>query len=385
VKKPFNREKFKYLLPYYLLALSIIITVAIVLEISFFFSFIGQVRSILTPFFYGFMIAYIVNIPCSAIQKLLAKSNNKFILKKQRLLSVLSVILIFLTIIALILNWIIPAIRNSIVLFVENVPTYWESILWLINEFNELELFGLQISPENVFAWFGDMFSGFSIDNLMSPIGVIVDVGSAMFTGVIAIISSIYVLMEKDKFKSFLSRFIRVYTNTKVSGAIIGYAGRLNENFREYVRMQTIDGMILGTLATIQLLIIRSPFALLLGLILGIFNYVPYFGSIFATLIAIIVVALTQGIGMGAIIALTLLITQQIDANIIQPRLMSGSFKLSPLLVIISITVGGAIAGILGMIAAIPIVAVLKEMYDSITDYYEYKKFGEVSTKDGNG
>jgi predicted PurR-regulated permease PerM len=87
-----------------------------------------------------------------------------------------------------------------------------------------------------------------------------------------------------------------------------------------------------------------------------------------------VVVLFTQGLGMAAIAAVVLLITQQIDGNIIQPKLMGGSFSLSPLLVIISITVGGAFAGILGMIAAIPIIAVLKEMLDSIIEYVNRKK-----------
>ena len=113
----------------------------------------------------------------------------------------------------------------------------------------------------------------------------------------------------------------------------------------------------------------RSPYALVLGLLLGVFNYIPYFGSIVATIIAVLVVALTQDLTMGLIAAIVLIILQQIDANIIQPKLMSGSFSLSPLLVIIAITVGGATAGIFGMIAAIPIVAVLKDLLDNYIAY----------------
>ena len=84
--------------------------------------------------------------------------------------------------------------------------------------------------------------------------------------------------------------------------------------------------------------------------------------------------AFTQGFGTAAFAGVTLLITQQIDGNVIQPKLMGGSFSLSPLLVVISIIFGGAIAGILGMIAAIPIVSVLKDILDKIILYYEQKK-----------
>jgi len=88
----------------------------------------------------------------------------------------------------------------------------------------------------------------------------------------------------------------------------------------------------------------------------------------------VLVVIFTQDFTAGVIAAICLFIAQQIDANIIQPRLMSSSFKLSPLLVIIGITVGGAIAGIWGMIVAIPILAMVKDIFDSIVGYYETKK-----------
>jgi len=121
------------------------------------------------------------------------------------------------------------------------------------------------------------------------------------------------------------------------------------------------------------------------GNLLGILNYIPYFGSIIGCVIAIIIVAFTQSIGIAAIAAVLLLVTQQIDGNIIQPRLMSGSFSLSPLLVIVSITIGGALAGMLGMIVAIPVVAVLKDILESVIEYYERKKAGSSNEITGEG
>jgi predicted PurR-regulated permease PerM len=90
----------------------------------------------------------------------------------------------------------------------------------------------------------------------------------------------------------------------------------------------------------------------------------------------------TQGFTTALIAAVILLITQQLDGNVIQPRLMGGSFSLSPLLVIISITIGGAVSGPLGMIVAIPIVAVLKDILDSVIEYYEHKREGKLEPPD---
>jgi len=371
-------EKFKSLLPYFLLALAVILAYRITGELGFFINFIRQAWGVVSPFFYGFLLAYIINVPCSSIQRLLAKSKKAFIFERQKLLSVLIVFLILVIILIAILNLIIPAIADGINFFIINIPVYWESVVYSIDYFNRMELFGWHISAEGVFNHLGNVFGEFSIESLINPINALVGVGTTMFSGLIAFISSIYIMVEKDRFKALMHRLLKIFASTPVRITVLELFDRLNKYCKQYIHTQTIDGIILGTMATILLFIIGSPYALVLGIMLGIVNYVPYFGSIFGTFVAVVVVAFTQGITMGAISAASLLLIQQIDANIIQPRLMSDSFSLSPLLVIISITVGGAIAGILGMLVAIPIIAVLKDIFDSLVDHYEDKKFGKI-------
>jgi predicted PurR-regulated permease PerM len=133
--------------------------------------------------------------------------------------------------------------------------------------------------------------------------------------------------------------------------------------------------LILGTIVTLELrFIIQSDYYLILGLILAVLNYIPYFGSIIATAIAVIVVFLTQGWQSGLLALIVLFITQQFDGNVLQPKLMGESFKVSPLLIIFSVIIGGALAGVLGMLAAIPIMIVLKDILENITVYFEKKK-----------
>ncbi|MCL2398146.1 MAG: AI-2E family transporter [Defluviitaleaceae bacterium] len=371
-------EKFVSLLPYFLLALAIIAAYRITGELGFFVDFIRQAWDVVSPFFYGFLLAYIINIPCASIQKMLSKSRIIFIRKRKKLLSFLIVFSILVVIIILILNLVIPAIVDSISFFVENIPVYWASVVLFIDYFNELEFFGMHISAEGIFTQLGNLFGEFSIDNILQPLNALMGVGAAVFSSLIAFISSIYIFVEKDRFKALISRLLKVFASRMVYVATIEIFSRLNKYFRQYIRTQTIDGIILGTMATLLLFAIGSPYALVLGIMLGVVNYIPYFGSIFGTIVAVVVVTFTQGLTMGAISAVSLLFIQQVDANIVQPRLMSDSFALSPLLVIISITIGGAIAGILGMLVAIPIIAVLKDIFDSIVNYYENKKFGKM-------
>jgi len=380
-------KKYRALLPYFLFALAVIVAHRIVSELGFVVNAIGRALDIISPFFYGFLAAYILNIPCSSIQRLFAKVKINFIRKRQRVLSILSVFILLFFLIALGLNLVIPTIVNSISFFIENVPSYWERIVHVVAYINNMEFFGrrlnINISSDAIFNMIGNFFGYIGFENLSRPLSVIMDAGATVFSGFIAFIASIYILFEKDKFKEFLRRLFRAIASHAVYTVVLDHASRLNNNFRQYIRTQTIDGIILGTLMIIVLLIMGSPYALVLGIMLGIVNYIPYFGSIFGTLVAVIVVAFTQGLTMGLISAAILFTIQQIDGNVIQPKLMSGSFSLSPLLVIISITIGGAIAGIFGMLVAIPIVAVLKDILDSVIAHWERKKLEQSAGEDG--
>jgi len=378
----FRSEKLKSLMPYLILAVAIVGAYQIMSELSFFIDAIKKMWHIISPFFYGFLLAYIISIPCTGIQKLLDKTKVKWIIKRKKMLSIILVFIIIALIISLVLNLIIPVIVDSISVFIENFPVYYANARAYIDNFNSLELFGIYISLESIVQQIQEFFQGFSIDDIAAPISALVGFSMAIFRGFLAFISSIYILHEKEKCKAYLSRVLSALFSTRAHNAIIRYVSKLNQNFKQYIYTQTIDGLILGTIVTIQLYIMGSPFFLLLGVMLGVVNYIPYFGSIIGSLVAVVVVAFTQGLTMGAIAAVVLLITQQIDANVIQPKLMSGSFSLSPFLVIVSITVGGAIAGALGMIAAIPIVAVLKDIFENIIAHFEQQKNQKKESED---
>jgi len=377
MNRRFQSKRFKSLFPYFLLAVAVIAAFRIINELEFFLGILRWLLETLAPFFYGFIIAYIVNIPIGALQRLFNKSSNRLIKKRSRMLSTIIVALVILLIIVLTINLIVPALVNSITIFIENFHVYIANITELVENFNDIQPFGWNISAEGIFGMLENFAGEITLDNIIAPINALVSAATAVFTGVIAFISSIYILAEKERIRSAGNKLLKVAVSKRTYEIVSEILNKLNNNFRQYIRTQTIDGVILGTLATIQLMIAGSPFALLLGLMLGIVNYVPYFGSIIGTVVAVVVVMFTQNFTTGIIIAGTLFITQQIDANVIQPRLMSGSFSLSPLFVIIGITVGGAIAGIIGMIVAIPIAAVLKDIYDSVIIYYERKKTSE--------
>ena len=365
--------RFSMLLPYLLLAIVVIIVWRIVTDISYVFSALSWFWGIILPFFYGFLLAYVLNIPCSALQKLYGRARWGFISRKRKGLGVVSVYLLFILFILLVLNLVIPQIYNSVAFFIANFQTYYDTAINFvgsIEHYIDMDLTGMieeQLQPQNIL----NLLQGFMNDAFW---GTLANVGTAIFRMFLALVSSIYILLSRDAFASYFRRMWAAIFPPRVSSATFKYAAALNHNFKRYLFTQTIDGLICGTLATIAMAIMGSPYALVLGIMIGLFNYIPYFGSIVATIIAILVVLLTQGLTMGLIATIVLIALQQLDANVIQPKLMSGSFSLSPLFIIISITLGGAFAGIFGMVVAIPIMAVLKDLFENYITYREWKR-----------
>ncbi|MCL2088472.1 MAG: AI-2E family transporter [Oscillospiraceae bacterium] len=372
--KMLKSRKFKSFLPYLFLAAAVIVIYKVIDQLSFFTGFLGQAWDLITPFVYGFLLAYIINMPFSAIQKILVKTKIRFIIKIKKVLSLIIMLLFSAFILFLVLYLIIPVINRSINHFSSNYALYAQRTEHFIDRINELNLFGLQIDLEGIMQSLQKMLGEINSDSITSSINAILSVSSAIITGALAFVSSIYTIIEKDKILRLIKKLLLLFTTNDVYNAISKYSGKLNSNFKRYIKTQTIDACILGVVTTIGFALLRSPYFLILGLVLGIFNYIPYFGSIFGSVIAVLIVAFTQNITAAFIAAIGLLIIQQIDANIISTKLMSGSFKISPLLVFISVSIGGSLAGIFGMIVAVPIVSALKDIFESVVEYTEMKK-----------
>jgi len=373
--------------PYFVLGVFLIIAFRVISELGFFTLHLERFWSVLSPFFAGGIIAYILNLPCSAIQRLYLKINHGFFQRRSRGLSVLTLAVIIVALVTFSVNLIVPAVSYSITTFTEEFDNHVATFTGWIEGINAWDLPEFVVdnipSEEEIIVMLTDFIEMDVIATyLMAGFGATF---RTLFSTILITVSTIYFLIEKDRFKEFVKRLIEAVTSPRANGTILKYSQKLNHNFHMYIYAQTIDGIILGSLMTGLLLIFQSPHALLLGLILGVVNYIPYFGSIFGTAFAVVVVALTQGIPTAAFAGIFMFIIQQIDGNFIQPKLMGGSFSLSPLLVIISVTIGMHYGGVLGMLVAIPIVAILKDLLVEYVEFREKKKLETPAiTQDDN-
>ena len=323
---------------------------------------------ILTPFFYGFIIAFLLNIPCSALERNFKKSKSNILVKKSRMISIFIVYVLLIVIIAITINLIIPSLQRNITDFIINFNTYYNNAILAIQQLpiaNTEEIDAILETLMNKIS-LKVLLESIGLTNILSSLNVVFGFTSVIFNGIIAIITSIYLLVETHNFKHFVNHVSKLFLSLKTRGIIYRYGNIISESFKKFIACQLLDSCILGIITTIEFSVLGSRHAVALGVMLAFLNIIPYFGSIFGSIIAVIVVASTNGIGTGLITAVVLLITQQIDGNVIQPKLMGNSFSLSPALIVIGISIGGAVAGVWGMILAIPIVNILKQITDDI-------------------
>ena len=365
------------MMPYLILGIGLLAAHRIISEFQFFTEGVVVFFGVIAPFVTGAIFAYILNLPCSAIEKQMMRVNNGLFRRKSRPLSVALLLIIVAILLVVTLNMIIPAISRNIVQFVGDFPAYEQTFReWVANIENmDLPEFFPEINEDALVQVLFDFVQGFDTESfLSSAIAGLGGAAATVFRGFLTVIASIYFLLEKGKIKAYFFRLVASFSTDQTNHIVIKYTNKLNNNFRQYIFTQTIDGIILGSIMFIVLSLFGSQYAFVLALMLGILNYIPYFGSIVGTFISVVVIAFTQGLGTAGIAAIVMFIIQQLDGNVIQPKLMGGSFSLSPLLIITSVTIGGFYGGILGMLVAIPIVAILKDLLDELILYAEARK-----------
>ena len=158
-----------------------------------------------------------------------------------------------------------------------------------------------------------------------------------------------------------------------------GYFNRTNDIFLKFLASQLLDAIVVGILTSIAMSILGVKYAVLLGVMIGLFNMIPYFGAIVAVIIATVITFITGGLSQAIWMVIITTILQQIDANIINPKIVGESLKISPLLVIFAVTIGGAYFGVLGMFLAVPVAAILKVL---IGDFIDIKMAHKIKEND---
>lgn len=367
-----NKGKLTKWLYWFLFALAVILVYKTLDNFSAIGNWIANLIDVLMPFVIGLLIAYLLYIPCRKLESIYRKSKKlKIISKRARGLSILTVYIIIIIILIVAINYLLPIVANSIIDLVSNIQGYYNSLMINIDNMPDDSILKNEIVLDAIEGIKTiDLKQYINMSKLAEYAKGAIDFAGRIIDFFVAIIVSIYLLLERREILEFIKKLGRAILNKRAYRNFGKYFDRTNSIFFNFLAGQLLDGLIIGIITSIAMLILGVKYAISLGFMIGIFNLIPYFGAIIAVIIAAIITLLTGGLWQTVIMVIVLIILQQIDANVINPKILGNSLKISPLLVIFAVSVGGAYFGFWGMFLSVPVIAVIKLV---LTDYIEYK------------
>lgn len=327
-----------------------------------------MVLSILLPFIIGGVIAFILNIPMKGIEdKLLKKWRGKAAAKAKRPISmVLSIVLVF-AIVALVMVAVVPQLRitfktlgTKIEPFLDNVYIWSQDVL---GDYPEIEAWLADLSKME-FNWesiIGNL-GGFLKNGVGNMFGFTITVAGNIIGGVvnalIAFVFAIYILSQKEKLADQGCRIIDAYTSKKWNARIREVLRKLHTNFTNFICGQCAEAVILGCLFIIFMTIFRLPYAVMIGTLIGFTSLIPIVGAFIGCGVGAFMILIDNPMQALWFVILFLII-QQLEGNLIYPKVVGNSVGLPSIWVLMSVTVGGSLFGVAGMLVFIPLMSTL--------------------------
>ena len=351
-----------------ILILVALIGLCIVINIETLWNVLGTIFRIINPFIIGGCLAFILNIPMSFFErKLIArkrkknKNKNKKINKRLlRVLSIIFAIVVILLIVTFIFTLILPELVNVIGLLIDNIPYYVERITEFANKY-DLNLPDLNsiIEEANLDIEAVKQSLIGSIPSLLSSsisfVGSIISGISSFF---IAIIFAVYILIDKEKLQAQVTKLLYAYLKEEKVNKIINVGKVTRTTFKNFFTVQCLEATILGVLCIIGMLILRIPYAIPIGILIGVTALIPVVGAFLGAAIGAILILAVDPIKVITFI-IFIIILQQVEGNLIYPRVVGNSMGLPGMWVLFAVTVGGSLGGILGMLLGVPITCVI--------------------------
>ena len=345
-------------------------------------AFLGKVISIFSPFLLGIILAFVLNVLNNFIEKKIfgkikpSKIWNKI---KRPLCITLSLILVFLTIF-FVMNLLIPQLKNSASLFTDTLPAYKEDIIGILNKFDVDESTVNKVGEylDNFGKVITDYIKGNSKDVITVTTEVATSVVNIISKGIITLVFAIYMIAQKETLSRQINKVMKAYLKPKTINKINTVGTLANKTFSNFVTGQCLEALIFGSLVFVGMLIFRFPYASTIGVLLGFTALIPIFGAFIGTAIGFILIMMVSPV-KAILFVVFIIVLQQIEGNLIYPRVVGKSIGLPGMWVLLSVTVGGSIGGILGMLIATPLCSLLYALFTKIVN--DRLKSNKIVTK----
>lgn len=343
---------------------------------------IGKIIEIISPFVIGAAIAFILNLPMGFFESKLSnfktKKGKKLGKSFIRTVSLILAIVVIALVLTLIINIILPEIVNIITLLIEKLPYYGAelkniatSITTDVPQINEA-IKNIDINNKEL----QDQVKNLATSFLSKSVSVVSNIIGSLFNSIVAIVFAAYILTSKDKLKVQAKKILYAYNDKEKAEKIINLGRMSRDIFRKFISGQCLEAVILGILSIIGMLIFQLPYAVPIGVLIGVTALIPIVGAFIGIIIGAILILSVAPVKVITFLVY-ILILQQIEGNLIYPKVVGDSVGLPGIWVLVSVAVGGDLFGVIGMLLGLPTASVLYTIFKNDV----YKKLDEKNIK----
>ncbi|HQA57539.1 MAG TPA: AI-2E family transporter [Acetivibrio sp.] len=326
------------------------------------FDGIKYVFSLLSYLIWGFVIAYFLNPVMVFIEKKL---------KVRRFISICIIYFLIAVILFVCITVITPRLVENVKQLVDNMPSYIENTEVLvektINELKRFDKYNMEEFVEQKANKLLDKTSELFDTSINFVFKKTMDITSTLFKFFFGLLIAIYFLNDKEKLIKYIKKLLYAVFDKKTAYMLISTGSRVNFVFSRFILGKTIDSLIIGGICFLFLSIFRMPFPLLISLIVGITNMIPYVGPFIGAIPSIVITLFVSPI-KAVWLAVFILILQQFDGWYLGPKIIGDQVGISPLLIITAITIGGGVYRIVGIFVAVPLFALIKMFLDEYVE-----------------
>ena len=369
----------------FLVAVSIILFYLAISQVSIFTDKLDSIIVIMQPFIIGFSIAYIINFLLEFYENKVFETKyiKRLNLKSKRGLGIVLSYITAFFIISMVVKFLLPQLIDSVVGLVNDIPTY-------IN--NVTELVSKAIKELNI----EDQYSKTLMDNFNNLVnyiirfvtnlipalgGFVAKIASSIWNVILGIIVSVYLLIDKEKLCALSKKVTYGLLPEDYANNLIKLVHKSNYTFGRFLIGKIIDSLIIGILTFIILTIFKMPYTVLVSVIVGITNIIPFFGPFIGAIPSFIIILFVSPV-QSVWFLLIILFIQQLDGNVIGPKILGDSIGISAFWILFSILVAGKVLGLVGMIIGVPLFAIFYSIVKGFIEGRLKKKGLKTETKE---
>lgn len=322
---------------------------------------------LLVPFLVGGAIAFIINVPMRFLERLLfGRVKNRVLKKLSRPLSLLLTIVLILGVMAVVTFLIVPELARTIYSLSITIPASISQLqVWvegLAKDYPQIEQYlqdlELNLDWQKLFTTVFDFLRSGVGSVLSTTVQAVSSVANGVFNSFVAFVFAIYILFQKEKLGGQIRQVFRAYLPEHLAKRILEITALTEKTFSRFLSGQCIEAVILGTMFFIAMSIFKFPYALLVGVLISVTALIPIFGAFIGCFLGAFLILIVDPMQAFWFVVMFLII-QQIEGNLIYPHVVGGSIGLPSIWVLLAVTIGGSLMGVVGMLLFIPLCSVL--------------------------